>query len=73
MPGKKQKKRTRKTAPVSVDTGFDIGHEIEQGLKALAGKAREGDPQALKLLMAYRERSSTWRQSGTCRTSGRPV
>ncbi|MEE9201455.1 MAG: hypothetical protein V3V45_08430 [Candidatus Brocadiales bacterium] len=55
MPGKKQKKRTRKTAPVSVDTGFDIGHEIEQGLKALACKAREGDPQALKLLMAYRE------------------
>lgn len=48
MPGKKQKKRTRKVVPVSVDTGFDIGHEIEQGLKALAGKAREGDPRYLR-------------------------
>ncbi len=34
---------------------LDIDHEIEQGLRAIAAKAREGDPQALKLLLAYRE------------------
>ncbi len=34
---------------------LDIDREIEQGLRAMAAKAREGNPQALKLLLAYRE------------------
>ncbi|MCP4365272.1 MAG: hypothetical protein GY800_08240 [Planctomycetes bacterium] len=37
------------------DIKLDIDREIEQGLRAIAAKAREGDPQALKLLLAYRE------------------
>lgn len=55
MPKSKQKKRTKKRIPVRAGSGLDIDIGIEQGLKALAGKAGEGDPQALKLLIAYRE------------------
>ncbi len=42
-------------ADKKLDLGLDIDREIEQGLRAMAAKAREGDPQALKLLPAYRE------------------
>ncbi|MCB7129309.1 MAG: hypothetical protein NOU37_08400 [Candidatus Brocadiales bacterium] len=55
MPKSKQKKRTKKRIPVRAASGLNIDLEIEQGLKAIAGKAGEGDPQALKLLIAYRE------------------
>ncbi len=55
MPKSKQRKRTKKRIPVRASPGIDIDIGIEQGLKALAGKAGEGDPQALKVLIAYRE------------------
>ncbi len=55
MPRPKQTRRPQKKTSPPGDTDIDIGHEIKQGLKAIANKAREGDPQALKLLLAYRE------------------
>ncbi|MFQ5956169.1 MAG: hypothetical protein ACE5KK_00155 [Candidatus Brocadiales bacterium] len=55
MPKTKQRSKVKKLVPVQSDTSLDIDHEIEQGLKAMAEKARQGDPQALKLLLAYRE------------------
>lgn len=63
----KQRKKIRGKKPESGHRGpagdpetvpgidLDIDREIEQGLRAMAAKAREGDPQALKLLLAYRE------------------
>jgi hypothetical protein len=42
-------------ADADIKLDLDIDREIEQGLRAMAAKAREGDPQALKLLLAYRE------------------
>lgn len=55
MPDTKQKKMTKTTTPVQCNDGLDLEQEIELGLRAIAEKARQGDAQALKLLMAYKE------------------
>ncbi|MFQ5862722.1 MAG: hypothetical protein ACE5IC_06325 [Candidatus Brocadiales bacterium] len=55
MPSPKRRKKVKETPPVRSDTGLDIDHEIALGLRAIADRARQGDTQALKLLMAYKE------------------
>lgn len=46
---------TNGAIPVHDNTALDIDREIELGLRAIAERARQGDTQALKLLMAYKE------------------